>query len=107
MHGALKSWAVPKGVPYRLDEKRLAMATEDHPLDYLEFEGTIPEGQYGGGTVMVWDIGTYEIIEGNYYKGSLRIFLQGRKLKGEWVLTKDREKGGNTWFLAKAGAAMK
>jgi bifunctional non-homologous end joining protein LigD len=107
MHDVLKSWAVPKGVPYAAGEKRLAMSTEDHPLDYLEFEGTIPQGQYGGGTVMVWDIGTYEVMEGNYYKGSLRIFLQGRKLKGEWVLTKNREKSGNAWFLTKAPPAMK
>src|SRR5437588_7233339 len=69
MHGALKSWAVPKGPPVEAETKRLAMATEDHPLDYLDFEGVIPQGQYGGGTVMVWDIGTYELIEGNYYKG--------------------------------------
>src|SRR2546425_9670992 len=65
MDGVLKSWAVPKGVPYALREKRLAMATEDHPIAYLDFEGTIPKGQYGGGTVMVWDIGTYELIDGD------------------------------------------
>jgi bifunctional non-homologous end joining protein LigD len=59
VHGVLKSWAVPKGVPYALDERRLATATEDHPLAYFDFEGIIPKGQYGGGTVMVWDIGTY------------------------------------------------
>ncbi|MCU1327950.1 MAG: ATP-dependent ligase clustered with Ku protein LigD [Bryobacterales bacterium] len=59
MHDALKSWAIPKGVPYEPGVRRLASATEDHPLDYLDFEGIIPQGQYGGGTVMVWDIGTY------------------------------------------------
>ena len=64
MHDVLKSWAVPKGPPYAEGEKRLAMPTEDHPLDYLEFEGIIPKDQYGGGTVMVWDIGTYELIDG-------------------------------------------
>lgn len=107
MHGVLKSWAVPKGVPYESDEKRLAMATEDHPLEYLEFEGTIPEGQYGGGTVMVWDIGSYELIEGNYYKGVLKIFLKGKKLKGEWQLVKNRSKQDNRWFLLKSEPAMK
>jgi bifunctional non-homologous end joining protein LigD len=105
MHGTLKSWAVPKGVPYALDERRLAMATEDHPLAYIDFEGVIPKGQYGGGTVMVWDIGTYELIEGNYYKGFLRIFLKGEKLKGEWELR--REGGDKNWRLIKAGAAHK
>src|SRR5947209_19088400 len=63
--GALKSWAVPKGVPYEPGIRRLASATEDHPLEYLDFEGPIPQGQYGGGPVMVWEIGTFEIIEGN------------------------------------------
>jgi bifunctional non-homologous end joining protein LigD len=82
----------------------LAAATEDHPLEYLDFEGIIPQGQYGGGTVMVWDIGTYEIIEGNYYKGSLHLFLEGKKLKGEWML---RRRDGKNWTLAKAGLGMK
>ncbi|HWR52469.1 MAG TPA: non-homologous end-joining DNA ligase [Bryobacteraceae bacterium] len=104
MHGVLKSWAVPKGMPYAVDEKRLAMATEDHPLDYFSFEGTIPESQYGGGTVMVWDIGTYEVIEGNVYKGFLRLFLTGKKLKGEWVLRRAEERN---WFLQKTSEPMK
>ncbi len=107
MRGVLKSWAVPKGPPYGLDEKRLAMATEDHPIEYLDFEGTIPEGQYGGGTVMVWDTGAYEIMDGSYYKGRLRIFLEGRKLKGEWLLVKDAEKGSNAWQLIKTGKSMR
>jgi bifunctional non-homologous end joining protein LigD len=107
MHDVLKSWAVPKGVPYTEGEKRLAMATEDHPVEYLDFEGTIPKGQYGGGTVMVWDIGTYELIEGNYYKGKLHLFLEGKKLKGEWVLTKTGNHGGKNWLLIKVGSAMK
>src|SRR4029079_7177214 len=86
MHGVLKSWAVPKGVPQKPGERRLAMATEDHPVEYLDFEGTIPQGQYGGGTVMVWDIGGYDIIEGNYWKGDLRVALSGKKLAGTWQL---------------------
>ncbi len=107
MHDALKSWAVPKGVPYELGQRRLAMATEDHPVEYLDFEGTIPEGQYGGGTVMVWDIGTYEVIDGNYYKGDLQIYLAGKKLKGEWHLAKDRAAKSKSWFLIKTGSALK
>ena len=107
MHDVLKSWAVPKGVPYALNGRRLAMATEDHPLEYIDFEGTIPKGQYGGGTVMVWDIGTYELVEGNYYKGNLQIHLEGKKLRGDWTLTKDRGSNNKNWFLAKSGSAMK
>jgi bifunctional non-homologous end joining protein LigD len=107
IHGALKSWAVPKGVPTQLGVRRLASATEDHPLEYLEFEGIIPKGQYGGGTVMVWDVGTYEIVEGNYWKGNLHISLKGKKLKGEWTLTRDRPKGERTWVLEKVRSAGK
>ena len=102
MHGVLKSWAVPKGPPLKKDEKRLAMATEDHPLEYLDFEGIIPKNQYGGGTVMVWDIGTYELIEGNYYKGFLRVHLNGPKLKGEWILKQLPGGERNKWQLVKA-----
>ena len=106
MHDVLKSWAVPKGVPYQPGQRRLAMATEDHPIEYLDFEGTIPKGQYGGGTVMVWDIGTYDLIEGNYYKGSLTFHLDGHKLKGEWKLTRDPNKSDNAWTLEKSGEAV-
>ncbi len=101
IHGALKSWAVPKGIPTEPGVRRLASATEDHPIEYLEFEGIIPEGQYGGGTVMVWDIGSFEIVEGNYWKGNLHISLKGKKLKGEWTLTRDRAKGATGWVLEK------
>jgi bifunctional non-homologous end joining protein LigD len=109
MGGTLKSWAVPKGPPYDLHERRLAMATEDHPMDYANFEGIIPKGQYGGGSVMVWDSGTYELIDGNYWKGKLHFLLNGKKLKGEWVLVKgnDRDGKGNVWYLIKAGSAIK
>jgi bifunctional non-homologous end joining protein LigD len=106
MHDVLKSWSVPKGPPFKVDERRLAMATEDHPIDYLEFEGIIPKGQYGGGTVMVWDIGTYDLIEGNYYKGFLRFYLKGVKLKGEWTIKrivdgKDERDQRDKWQLIK------
>jgi bifunctional non-homologous end joining protein LigD len=107
MGGTLKSWAVPKGPPYELNERRLAMATEDHPMEYAKFEGTIPKGEYGGGTVMVWDIGTYELMDGNYWQGKLHLFFNGKKLKGEWILVKgDRNGRGNTWYLIKAGSRM-
>ena len=103
MAGVLKSWAVPKGPPLEADVKRLAMPTEDHPLDYLSFEGVIPKRQYGGGTVMVWDIGTYNLVEGNVHRGYLKFFLAGKKLKGEWVLTRGHEEGGRPrWYLIKA-----
>jgi bifunctional non-homologous end joining protein LigD len=108
MDAVLKSWAVPKGVPLKEDKTSAAFATEDHPIDYLEFEGTIPKGQYGGGTVMVWDIGTYEILEGNYWKGFLRIFLAGKKLHGEWTVEKQREENGKTkWLLMKTNGNAK
>jgi bifunctional non-homologous end joining protein LigD len=108
MHDVLKSWAVPKGPPYREGDKRLAMPTEDHPLDYLDFEGIIPKGQYGGGTVMVWDIGTYELLNGNYYKGYVRIHLNGAKLKGEWSLLRGQKNGDREkWYLMKVGASMR
>src|SRR6266403_2189260 len=108
MDGTLKSWAVPKGPPYDLNERRLAMATEDHPMEYAKFEGIIPKGEYGGGTVMVWDIGTYELIDGNYWKGKLVFHLNGKKLKGEWILVKGRDENGkdNTWYLIKGGEPM-
>jgi bifunctional non-homologous end joining protein LigD len=107
IHRALKSWAVPKGIPTETGIRRLASAMEDHPLEYLEFEGVIPEGQYGGGTVMVWDIGPFEIVEGNYWKGNLHISLKGKKLKGEWMVTRDRAKGATAWVLEKVAGASK
>jgi bifunctional non-homologous end joining protein LigD len=109
MSGTLKSWAVPKGPPLKTDETRLAFATEDHPIEYAGFEGIIPEGEYGGGTVMLWDTGTYEIVDGNYWKGRLEVFITGTKLKGEWILTRQEPRAGkrNTWEWVNAGGRMK
>jgi bifunctional non-homologous end joining protein LigD len=107
IHGVLKSWAVPKGLQIEMGVRGLAAATEDHPLDYLQCEGVIPPGQDGGGTVVVWDIGTYEIIQGSYWKGNLHLSLNGKKLKGEWALTRDRAKGERSWVLEKVGESAK
>lgn len=114
IRGILKSWAVPKGPSMNPEDHRLAMAVEDHPYDYKDFEGIIPEGQYGGGTVLVWDNGTYEPsekIEGkkeqehwllsSYYKHKLNIILHGKKLKGKFNLVKTFGKGENAWLLTK------
>jgi bifunctional non-homologous end joining protein LigD len=103
----LKSWAVTRGPSLTPGERRLAVHVEDHPLDYASFEGVIPAGQYGGGTVMVWDTGTWEPMEDpelGLSKGHLRFRLQGKKLKGEWLLVrmggKPREKQ-EPWLLLK------
>lgn len=108
MDGTLKSWAVPKGLPYELGVKRSAFEVEDHPVGYLDFEGTIPKGQYGGGTVMVWDIGTYELLEGGHRSGKMKLILHGKKLKGEWHIFRIRNEDGKpVWLIAKSGKAMK
>jgi len=108
MEGTLKSWAVPKGLPYALGVKRSAFEVEDHPVDYLKFEGTIPQGQYGGGTVMVWDIGTYELLGGSMAEGNLKLRLQGQKLKGEWHIFRIKsEHDKPVWLIAKSGVALK
>jgi bifunctional non-homologous end joining protein LigD len=108
MDGTLKSWAIPKGIPTELGIKRAAIAVEDHPSEYLTFEGTIPEGQYGGGTVMVWDLGTYDLKGGSLTDGSLKLVLHGRKLKGEWHLFRIRSaEEKEMWLLTKAGKAAK
>jgi bifunctional non-homologous end joining protein LigD len=114
MDGVLKSWAVPKGPSTDPKTKRLAMMVEDHPFDYRNFEGIIPEGEYGGGTVIVWDEGTYEPIEEIKGKkaqekhllkqlesGSLKIKLHGEKLQGEYALVKTHGMGENGWLLIK------
>ena len=86
INGVLKSWAVPKQPPTRKKLKRLAIATEDHPLDYATFEGTIPKGHYGAGTVKIWDKGKFELIEKT--KEKIEFKLSGKKLKGKYVLIK-------------------
>ena len=101
--GVLKSWAVPKGPSLDPKVKRLAMQVEDHPVDYAKFEGVIPEGEYGGGTVMVWDYGTYEPentdnVSEALRKGELKFTLNGEKLKGSWVLVRTRDR---QWLLMK------
>jgi bifunctional non-homologous end joining protein LigD len=108
MDGVLKSWAVTKGPSLVPGEKRLAVHVEDHPLDYGDFEGTIPKGEYGGGTVLLWDRGTWEPVfnaEKSYAKGHLEFALSGEKLSGRWHLVrmakKPREKREN-WLLIKA-----
>src|SRR4051812_37166740 len=109
MDGVLKSWAVPKGLPMRRGDKRLAMQVEDHPFDYAGFEGIIAPGNYGAGTVMVWDTGTYEVKDAEPLKaleaGKIHFILKGKKLKGEWAIIKIRnpnEKGKQPWLIFKA-----
>ncbi len=104
--GVLLSWAVPKGPSLDPSVKRLAMAVEDHPLEYARFEGVIPAGEYGGGTVMVWDEGTYEPAEPDVGKslqrGEIKFALHGKKLEGSWVLVRTRGyQGGKSWLLIK------
>lgn len=105
--GVLLSWAVPKGPSTDPAVKRLAMHVEDHPLDYANFEGVIPEGEYGGGTVMVWDNGSWtpEVadIDKALKGGDLKFTLQGKKLRGSWVLVRTRGFGGSkeSWLLIK------
>ena len=97
MDGALKSWAVPKGLPWEKGEKHLAVEVEDHPIEYANFEGIIPQGQYGGGTVMVWDRGNYHVYGEEPVKalreGRLHLVLDGEKAKGEWALIRTRMEG--------------
>lgn len=114
MEGVLRSWAVPKGLPFEQGERRLAVHVEDHPLEYANFEGTIPAGEYGGGTVMVWDFGTYRVIGDEpvraYRSGKLHLELKGKKLKGEWALVRGRRRDdekSEPWFLIKTGASAR
>jgi bifunctional non-homologous end joining protein LigD len=111
--GTLKSWAVPKGPSLNPEDKRLAIMVEDHPLDYATFEGTIPAGNYGAGTVMVWDEGTYHVpgiagraenerlLQEALAAGNVKLFLEGKKLRGEFALVKLKRGEENAWLLIK------
>jgi len=117
MRGVLKSWAVPKGPSMNPEDKRLAMLVEDHPFEYKNFEGIIPQGNYGAGTVMIWDEGSYvavtdnEVITDkreaektlikNFFSGKLRLELKGKKLKGRFTLIKAPQRGETSWLLIK------
>jgi bifunctional non-homologous end joining protein LigD len=105
--GGLKSWAVPKGISLDPKVRRLAILTEDHPLDYLLFEGIIPEESYGAGTVIVWDTGTFtseQEISDQFEKGKITFSLNGQKLRGKFTLVRIRSRGGeeNQWLLMKS-----
>jgi DNA ligase D-like protein (predicted polymerase)/DNA ligase D-like protein (predicted 3'-phosphoesterase) len=114
LRGVLKSWAVPKGPSLNPADKRLAMLVEDHPFDYKDFEGVIPAGNYGAGTVIIWDKGEYEPLEPckdkkeqekvllkGFHSGSLKIRMKGKKLKGEFALVRTSGRGDNSWLLIK------
>lgn len=109
MNGVLKSWAVPKGPSTNPSQRRLAVETEDHPIDYVDFEGIIPEGEYGAGVVIVWDFGTYDnktrkegkeiSIKDAHENGHITLVLNGKRLKGEYALIKTKR--DNQWLLIK------
>jgi bifunctional non-homologous end joining protein LigD len=109
LDGVLKSWAVPKGPSIDPKEKRLAVQTEDHPLDYAKFHGTIPKGEYGAGEVFIWDKGTWESLEDDTLeaiaKGHLKFKLKGKKLNGKFVLVRthyrENEGKAQNWLLIK------
>jgi bifunctional non-homologous end joining protein LigD len=113
MEGVLKSWALPKGVPWNKGQKHLAVKVEDHPMEYEDFEGVIPEGNYGAGTVMVWDRGNYYVYGERPTKsleeGKLHLVLDGEKAKGEWTLVRirGRDNEKNQWLILKTGADAK
>jgi bifunctional non-homologous end joining protein LigD len=114
LNGVLKSWAVPKGPSLNPADKRLAMLVEDHPYDYGAFEGIIPEGNYGAGTVIIWDNGTYaplapattkaeqeKLLTKQFEAGSMKFTLNGKKLKGEFALVRMKSRQENAWLLIK------
>lgn len=98
--GVLKSWAVPKGIPRKSGEKNLAIATEDHPLEYADFEGTIPEGEYGAGNVSIWDSGLYEPLV--WEDDKIEVVMKGNRISGRYVLVRFKSAGENNWLLLKA-----
>ena len=98
--GVLKSWAVPKGIPETAGEKHLAVAVEDHPLEYVSFEGEIAQGEYGAGTVAIWDSGTYDTKHWDEKK--IEVMLHGSRLNGMYVLVKFGRAGKNDWLLFRA-----
>lgn len=105
MGGILKSWAIPKGPSMNPKDKRLAVMVEDHPVEYIDFEGEIPPGHYGAGKVLIWDKGEYTLVEGDdplkeLEKGKLVFRLNGKKLKGEFALIKMKGKD-DSWLLIK------
>ena len=112
VEGVLKSWAVPKGPSLNPKDKRLAVPTEDHPLEYADFEGVIPEGEYGAGAVMVWDFGTYRNLtekKGHPVSmaeavphGHVKVWLEGKKLRGGYALTRFKKPPDEAWLLVKA-----
>jgi len=113
VEGVLKSWAIPKGPTVDSNDRRLAVQTEDHPLDYIDFEGVIPEGEYGGGTVLVWDNGTYENLRaqkdddardmaGSIEDGFVEVRLDGEKIRGGYVLKRTNGEGEKSrWLMIK------
>lgn len=113
MEGVLKSWAIPKGPSMNPQQKRLAIRVEDHPYNYKDFEGVIPDGNYGAGRVIVWDCGTYDLtdkafegdietqLKSDLETGNLHLNLNGKKLKGAFALVKFKSKQDSTWLLIK------
>jgi len=97
--GVLKSWAIPKEPPLKSGIKRLAVKVEDHPIEYAKFEGKIPEGNYGAGTVEIWDKGKYEMLEKE--RGKYMVKLKGKKMKGKYVLIKTKY-AKNSWLIFKS-----
>jgi DNA ligase D-like protein (predicted 3'-phosphoesterase) len=100
MDGVAKSWAVPKGMPEKRGEKRLAIQVEDHSVDYMDFEGEISEG-YGAGQVIIWDKGEYQLLKRD--EKGIKVKLEGEKVKGTYVLIKFPKAGENAWLLMKSG----
>ena len=111
INGVLKSWAIPKGPSTDPHDKRLAVETEDHPMAYATFEGTIPEGHYGAGTVEIWDTGTFENIKEEdgavvplrtcYKDGHIEVYLHGKKLQGGYALIRTKSDDGKKWLCIK------